>query len=257
MTLSAETAQAAQFDLADEIEQLPLPYVEIDAHGIITRANRAAIALHHPQQGSLIGKSGWDLMSGGDKDFSASAFLAQLASGENPPVITRSLFDRSGKFRTYEMHRSFIRDAQGKPAGMRLVCVDITDTTNALNDARHARQWLESAMASVADAVVLTDILGVIQSANPAAATLSCFALDEMIGKTIEEVLPVVAFQPFDGVQFNHRTVIERNCQGVATVLDRQRTEVQVEMSTSPVLDHVKNSVIGVVMLLRKLEGAD
>ena len=256
MSPSAEFAPAAPVALADEIEQLPLPYVEIDAHGVITRANRAAIAVHHPQQGSLIGKSGWDLMSGGDKDFSAAAFLAQMASGENPPVITRSIFDRSGKFRTYQMHRAFLRDTAGKPAGMRLVCVDITEITSALNDARHARQWLESAMTSVADAVILTDILGVIQSANPAAESLLRFAAGEMTGKTIEEALPIVAFQPSNGAPLNHRTVIERDCKGIATVLDRERNELNVEITTSPVIDHAKNSVIGVVMLLRNLDKA-
>ena len=50
------------------IDHLPLPYVEMDARGIITRANRAALALHHPEQGDLIGRSGWDMMAIDEKD---------------------------------------------------------------------------------------------------------------------------------------------------------------------------------------------
>ena len=46
-----------------DIDQLPLPYVEMDARGLITRANRAALALHHPEQGNLIGSSGWNMLA--------------------------------------------------------------------------------------------------------------------------------------------------------------------------------------------------
>ena len=65
------------------------------------------------------------------------------------PSSPRSIFDRSGSFRTYEFHRSLIRDGDGKPAGMRMVCVDVTETARALEEARRARQWLESALASL------------------------------------------------------------------------------------------------------------
>ena len=88
------------------IDQLPLPYVEMNARGVITRANRAALALQHPEQGDLIGSSAWSAMAIDEKDHSAAAFLSLMATGEQPPVICRSLFDRSGKFRTYEIHRT-------------------------------------------------------------------------------------------------------------------------------------------------------
>ena len=54
-----------------------------------------------------------------------------------------------------------------------MVCVDVTETARALDEARRAQHWLENAMASLAEAVILTDILGVIQSVNPAAEELS------------------------------------------------------------------------------------
>ena len=179
-----------------EIDELPLPYVEIDAHGLITRANRATLALHHPEQGELIGKSGWDLMAVDEQDRSSAAFLSHMESGEDPPVMTHSIFDRSGSFRTYEFHRSLMRDVVGKPAGMRMVCVDVTETARALEEARSAQHWLESAIASLAEAVILTDILGVIQSVNPAAEALTGWSAPGLIGKTVDELLPAQAFPP-------------------------------------------------------------
>jgi PAS domain S-box-containing protein len=237
-----------------DIDDLPLPYAEIDAHGIVTRANRAARVLHHPEQGELIGKSGWDLMAIREKDSRSAAFLSQMASGDDPPVITRSLFNRSGSFRTYEMHRSMLRDAQGQPSGMRVIFVDVTDSKNALEEAARTAHWLRSAMQSVSDAVILTDTLGVIYSVNPAAEALSGLTANELSGRIIEDAFPLRAYEFIDGPPLDHRSAIESRCRGIATLLVRGSKQVKVEISTSPVIDEGNGSVAGVALLMRKLD---
>jgi PAS domain S-box-containing protein len=250
----AATMAASEAALPSEIDELPLAYIEIDAEGRITRANRAAIALNHPEQGDLVGLTGWELMAVEEKDFSHAAFRAQMESGDDPPVISRSLFDRSGRFRTYQLHRGLMRSADGRPAGMRIVCLDVTEATRSLEETRRASHWLESAMGAVADAVILTDILGVVRSLNPAAEELTGFSVAELTGKIIEEAVPLLAFQAFDGVPLNRRSAIEKNCKGIATLLNRTGNEVKVEISTSPIVDKEKDSVVGVVAILRKIE---
>jgi len=235
-----------------DIDSLPLPFAEIDARGTIVRANRAALALHHPEQGNLIGKSGWDLMALDEQLFSHAAFSAQMSSGMEPPVITRNIFDRSGSFRTYQMHRTFIRDAAGKPAGMRIIFVDVTDALKQLDDARLALKWFDNAIASLPDAVILTDPLGFVRTANCAAEELLHCSARQLTGKIIEEAVPIVAYEPIDGPPLDRRTAIERDCKGIATLLTRDRSEVRVEFSTSPILDKDSGSVIGVAAILRR-----
>ena len=239
-----------------DIDELPLPYVEIDARGIITRANHATLALHHPGQGELIGMSGWDLMAIDEKEFSSAAFHSQIASGEEPPVMCRSIFDRSGRFRTYEFHRSIICDAGGKPAGMRMICVDVTESKKAFDDARREQHWLESALSSLPDAVILTDILGVVRFVNPAAEELSGFAANELAGKVLDEAIPMLAYEALDGVALERRTAIEKRCCGIATLVLRHGKKVKVEMKTSPIIAQDTGSVSGVAVVLRKVEGA-
>jgi PAS domain S-box-containing protein len=246
-TLTA-TAPTAALD----IDEIPLPYAEVDARGIIIRANRAALALHHPEQGDLIGKSGWDLMALGEKNFSSAAFLSQIACGEDPPIITRGIFDRSGTFRTYEMHRSLIRNAHGRPAGMRMIFVDVTDARKQLNDARLALKWFENAIASLADAVVLTDPLGFVRTVNRAAEKLFRCTAQELVGKIIEEAIPIAAYEPLDGAPLDRRTAIEKQCKGIATLLIRERQEIKVEIRTSPILDKDSGSIAGVAAILRR-----
>lgn len=250
-TLPSTAAPAATV----AIDDMPLPYVEIDARGIITCANRAALALHHSEQGELVGMSGWDLMAIDEKDFSSAAFLSHMASGDDPPVICRSIFDRSGRFRTYEFHRSLIRDAEGKPTGMRMTCVDVTESKKELEDARRERQWLESAMSSMPEAVILTDVLGVVRSVNPAAEELSGFTARELTGRVIEEAMPVLAYTSLDGVALDRRAAIERRCKGIATLLSSDGKEIRIELSTSPIVDKDSGSVSGVAAILRKVDG--
>jgi PAS domain S-box-containing protein len=249
-TASTRIARKAMLD----IDHLPLPYVEIDARGIITRANRATLALHHPEQGELIGRSGWDLLAIDEKDRSSAAFLSLMASGEEPPVICRSIFDRSGRFRTYEMHRTMIRTTGGKPAGMRMICMDVTERKNTLEEAQRNCQWLENAMRSIAESVILTDVLGMVRSANPAAESLLGFGLCELEGKVIEEAVPILDYQSINGPPLDRRAAIERYCKGIATLLTRNGRKVRVEISTSPIFDKNSGSVSGVAAILRRAD---
>jgi PAS domain S-box-containing protein len=147
-----------------------------------------------------------------------------------------------------------IRDAAGKPAGMRMIGVDVTETIKALEEECRERKWLESVIASVAEGVVLTDVLGVVCSINPAAEKLVGFSSAELTGKVIEEALPLLSYQSLDGAPLSRRSEIERNTKGVATILNRAHMEVKFEMSTSPVVDKVTGAAIGVVEILRKLD---
>jgi PAS domain S-box-containing protein len=253
---SAAISPASERALPREIEELPLAYIEIDVNGLITRANRAALAMHHPAHGDLVGKHGWDLMAADEKVVSHAAFSAQMQSGMPPPIITRNIFDRSGSFRTYQLHRSLISDTGGRPCGMSMIAVDVTEMTAALDEARRARQWLESAMASVADAVVLTDILGVVRAVNPAAEELFGFSSAQLAGKVIEEAVPVLDYQSDDGSPFNRRAVIERTSKGTATLLCGNHLKLKVRITTSPMVDHTSGSVIGVVAFLRRIDDA-
>jgi PAS domain S-box-containing protein len=252
---SASTAAARHAARRPElnIDHLPLPYVEMDARGIITRANRATLALHHPEQGELIGKSAWDLLAIDEKTRSTAAFLSLMASGEDPPVICRSIFVRSGRFRTYEIHRSMIRTTGGKPAGMRMIFMDVTERKNALEEAQRNCEWLENAMHSVAEAVILTDALGVIRSVNPAAEKLSGWSANELMGMAIDEILPVQA-RPCGGSVLDLQVMLQLPWSGAATVMTRQRHQVKVQISTSPILNKNNDSVSGVTAILRRVE---
>jgi PAS domain S-box-containing protein len=236
------------------LDELPLPYIEIDSHGVITRANRATLELHPLDRGQLIGRIAWDLMAADEKDQSFAAYCSTLESGREPGVVLRSLCDRSGQFRTYEMHRKLVRDAEGRPTGMRMMCVDVTEAKKDLDEARGAHLVLESVFNSIGEAVIATDAVGFIRSVNPAAEKLLGFKAGALIGMSIEEGLPIVATLPAARSESIFTAWLERRMKGFATILDRERREIHVGISASPIQDKGNGSTVGVVILLREVE---
>ncbi len=236
------------------VDELPLPYIEMDSHGVITRANRATLALHPLDRGELIGKIAWDLMASDEKDQSFASYCSTLESGEEPGMVRRSLYDRSGQFRTYEMHRRLVRDAEGNPTGMRMLCVDVSEAKKDLEEARGACLQHESVLNSMGEAVIVTDAVGFIRSANPAAEALLGWKASELTGMSIEEGLPIVAFFPGRRSECIFTTWLERPMKGMATILNRERREIHVGIGASPVQDKENGSTIGVVILVHEVE---
>jgi PAS domain S-box-containing protein len=251
---AAENLQAPDPAGVDPFDELPLPYIEIDAHGIITRANRATLALHNLGCGQLIGKMAWDMVAMDEKDMSFAAYCTSLETGEAATVVRRSLYDRSGQFRCYEMHRSLVRDVHGNPAGMRMLCVDVTEAKKALEEARGAILYLRSVLNSICEALVVTDSVGFIHSLNPAAEKLLGGEVSELTGMAIEEGLPIVAYLSGEQTELTFAMLLEGPSNGMATILDRAGHAIRVGIGTAPVLDQENGSTMGAVLVLRKLE---
>lgn len=247
------------FNQLDAIDELPVAYLEMNAQGVVTRANRAAHAIYLEREGDVVGKDVWELVAADQKVLGRAAFLAIMESGEEPPVIRRSLYNGNGEFRTYELHRSLIRNEQGRPAGMRIATIDVTEAQIAHEEAHRARMWLQSVLESVADAVIVTDALGFVRYINLAAVELSGWEVAELTGMVIEKGLPVLSYVSYDKsdkTPLNFRMALSKRSKGIATLLDRHRQPLQVEISASPILDRDNGYTIGVVSVLRKVESA-
>jgi PAS domain S-box-containing protein len=240
----------------DVLEELPVACIEVNAEGLVMRANRAARALYPHEHGEIAGKILWNLMTVAEREISHEAFFKIMEAGANSPPVRRAVYTSAGEFRTFEVHRSQIRDAQGSPVGVRIVTFDVTDAQLAHQEALQARQWLESVLASISEAMIVTDALGFLRSVNPAAEELLGWKAEELIGKMIEEGLPLLSYASADRRPLTHRLALEGRTKGIATVLDREHRELRVEISTSPIVDKERGFTTGVASVLRRVEEA-
>ncbi|MGA2350483.1 MAG: PAS domain-containing protein [Terracidiphilus sp.] len=239
---------------SDALDELPVSYVEMDAHGAITRANRLSRLHHSADAGELIGKLAWELMPTEEQELSCAAFMMALEMRQNPPVARRSIYTSSGDFLVYELHRNLILDRQGQPVGMRVVSVDVSDAHRAYEEAERGRLWLESVLGALTDAVIVTDSLGLIRTVNPAAEELFGWKAAELIGKEVEKALPVLSCVSDDKAHPGFTIGLDERAQGVATMLDRECREVRVMIGSSPIVDRELGCTAGVVSVLRQVE---
>lgn len=107
---------------------------------------------------------------------------------------------------------------------------------------REQRQWLNSVLHSIADAVVATDSKGRIRLLNPVAERLTGWSESEALGRPFSEV--VALFDPASGQPVNPLPIYNRNntSQNGAsprlsrlTLASRNFTEIPIEPSTAPI----------------------
>ena len=246
------TGTKKAFEPAEKIlEEMHVPFVETDADGVILRANQCALALYSEEMGGLAGKFVWELMAPEEREISRRSFHLALKSGEDPLPVHRSILTGEGQYRVFEIHRYLSRDENGTPSGMCNVSFDVTETVQAKEEERNAREWSEMLIESLPDAVVSVDVLGMILSANRAAETLTGWADGTLIGKIVENAISVERYASPDCTSLSHSISLARPTRGLATIVNLRREEVDVEIRTLPMRDKYTGVIKGIVIVLR------
>ena len=232
------------------LEQLPVAYVEIDAQGVIRVVNPTACELHHMSAAEIIGHSAWDFVPRDEATQDRIDFFQVMESGQDPSVIRRSLYTARGGFRTHEIHRRMMRDADGNPAGLSCVIFDVSEMEAAGQESKRAKLLLESALTAIPQAVILTDALGFVRYINDAAERLTGWPSREMLGLQIEEGMPILRAVSKSEKPLNFHTTLHERWDGDVEVLTRDRRTASVWLSASPILDKETGFTLGVVIVL-------
>jgi len=238
------------------LEDIPVAYVEFDAQGTIVYANSIARNLHCNKGEELVGKSAWDIVAGEQIELSRKAFMGIMQSGEEPPIIHRALYTQAGEYRIYEMFRTLIRDAQGRPTGLRYVYIDVTGARETREEEHLTHQYMKHVLESMSEVVIVIDSLGLIRLANQAAEEFTNRKAAEMFGRKIEECLLFIVCDMEDDDAFCVSAALSKPYAGTAIMLDSKQQAVSMEINTAPIVDHKYNYTMGVVITLRKPKSA-
>jgi PAS domain S-box-containing protein len=239
---------------SEAIEQLPVAYFEMNALGLIVRVNQMACRQLQMDRETILNMAPWEFMASDEIEMSRGEFFEMMISDSDPEPVRRTFLTRNGQCRTYDLYRSRIFDAKGRPAGLRHAAIDITEAQIAHEQTREVRAWLESVLESISDPVLVTDGLGLVRYMNPAAEHMLGWRAWEVIGKAIEKGMPILSWISGDKHSLNHRMALNERCEGEAVILDRERREIQVEISTSPIVDRDTSITSGVVTILRGMK---
>jgi PAS domain S-box-containing protein len=250
------TTHAPDLALSEILDHLPLPYIELDRQGCIVRANRAAIDLHPVESGNLMGRMVWELVAAEEMAPSFAAYCTALETHDVSRPVRYSIYDATGQFHTYEFHRSLVLDEKGEAVGMRMLCVDVSRNLQKLAEARRSALWFKSALNSMAEAVLLIDVIGIILYLNPVAERLFGWKLEDLAGRLLEQAIPLDPASPEAVHPPSFNTALEKPNKVRLTILDAYGHSQRVEFRSAPVTDLETGHISGVICLICPLATA-
>ena len=167
--------------LSAVVDAAPVALCVIGLDGRIDRVEGRAFPDIGLIPGEAEGKSATDLWQGFD---ALTGIPARAAAGE---AITTTVV--AGEI-AIEMQFSPVADGGGKISQVLVVAVDVTDRYAGLVNIPEREEYLQGILDTVVDGIVTIDELGLIRDFNPAAARIFGYQPHEVIGKTVNMLMP-------------------------------------------------------------------
>jgi PAS domain S-box-containing protein len=118
---------------------------------------------------------------------------------------------------------------------------------------RASEERFVSTLRSMAEGVISTDVLGVINFMNPVAEKLTGWTLDQALGKSLHEVFRV----SLPGGELLEQTgIVSSSTPSLRTMIltDKDGIAIPIEDNTTPIRD-AEGALTGIVILFRRKEG--
>jgi diguanylate cyclase (GGDEF)-like protein/PAS domain S-box-containing protein len=138
----------------------------------------------------------------------------------------------------------FYRNAENRNTGFLLLITDVTDRKHAETALYREKERIRITLNSISDAVIATDVEGLISFLNPIAEEMTGWRIEEALGQTIETVMPLRETCTEQVLQNPIRLAIsERRTVGMALstrLVRRDGSTMEVEDSAAPIFDSDK-----------------
>ena len=167
-----------------------------------------------------------------------------------------ALIHRDGSERPIADSAAPIRDGAGAVTGAVLVFRDVTQQRRAEEALAEQREWLETTLESIGDAVIATDMQGRITFMNPVAEHLTAWPLGEARGRPCSEVFRIVNERTRNTVDSPvQRVLAEGIIIGLANhtvLIAKDGTERPIDDSGAPIRSR-GGRIVGVVLVFRDI----
>jgi PAS domain S-box-containing protein len=166
------------------------------------------------------------------------------------------LIHRDGSERPIADSAAPIRDGAGVIAGAVLVFRDVTEQRRSEEALAEQREWLETTLESIGDAVIATDMQGRITFMNPVAEHLTGWRLDDARGAACAAIFRIIHERTRKPVESPvQRVLAEGVVVGLANhtvLLAKDGSERPIDDSGAPIRNR-NGRIIGVVLVFRDI----
>ena len=112
-------------------QDAPVACHEVDRQGVMLCVNQAECELLGFSAEEMIGRPIWDFMAAEDREKTRTGLLQRIADEQPLVPLEREYKRRDGSSVIMEIHQKRIRDAAGRPTGLRTFLLDITQRKRA------------------------------------------------------------------------------------------------------------------------------
>lgn len=163
---------------------------------------------------------------------------------------------RDGSERPVADSAAPIRDEEGNPVGAVLVFRDVTEARRAEDALAEQREWFETTLESIGDAVIATDVQGRVAFMNPIAEHLTGWSVNKAHGRSCAEVFRIVNEESRRSVESPvARVLAEGVIVGLANhtmLIAADGTEHPIDDSGAPIRNRA-GRIVGVVLVFRDI----
>jgi PAS domain S-box-containing protein len=167
-------------------DQAAVGIVLTDLRGIVTRANEAFCQLVGRTADELVGRDSRTYTHPDDLGLTGQIIGGFREGSVRGGAYEKRYVRKDGAAVWAQLSLSATRDATGEPEGIVAIIEDVTHRKVA--EAALARDAM--LLANVRDAVIVTDLRGIVTFWNEGATRLFGFAADEMLGRPLSRRLP-------------------------------------------------------------------
>ncbi|MEW6297460.1 MAG: PAS domain S-box protein, partial [Thermodesulfobacteriota bacterium] len=253
----------AQQQLAAIVESSADAILSLTFDGLILSWNPGAERLYGYMAAEISqGRSVFQLVPPGGRE-ELAAMLERVRQGGRVEGVETVGQRKDGKRVAVALTLSPVRNAAGQLIGASLIARDISARKEAEAALRRAeaaeraqRQYFETTLASIGDAVIVTDAAGRVTFLNPVAQTLTGWTADEARGRPLAEIFHIVneeTRRPVDNPV--EKVLLEDVVAGLANhtvLLARDGTEYPIDDSAAPIRD-AQGQLLGVVLVFRDI----
>jgi len=174
-------------------------------------------------------------------------------------ITTESPHTLNGKFMTKDGTEIFVEirigllEFETEKLFLSLVR-DITKRVLAQEELKRSEENLQITLNSIGDAVIATDVNGIVLRMNPVAENLTGWKVDEAIGKMIDGIFKLYSEASDDPIEFSVKKIIQTQSilefKNDTVLVDRMGVERIISASGAPIRND-KQNIVGTVLVFR------
>jgi PAS domain S-box-containing protein len=220
-------ADAAVRRLAAIVESTADAIFSKDLDGTIRTWNRGAERLYGYTPDEAVGRS-VKMLIPADRAGEFDTIMARLSRGENVEQLETERVRKDGQRIPVALTVSPVRDTGGQVVSASVIARDISERQRAEEALRDREALLRAILDTAADAIITIDHRGIIQSVNAAAERMFGYTAAEMLGQSVNLLMPSPYREAHDGYLAEYLQTRKKHIIGISREVVARRKDGRV-----------------------------